>query len=114
MKLLSKPLLIVLAALVLTNLATGWLAQHAIKERGRAEAERAVATARAEHYKAAAEDAERAALVAQQAARQAEANRIAAHQRLAELERAQPDVKAWADDPVPAGVLECVRNDNCH
>ena len=114
MKLLSKPLLVVLAALVLTNIATGWVAQHAIKERGRAEAERAVATARAEHYKTAAEDAERAALVAQQAARQAEASRIAAHQRLAELERTQPDVKTWADDPVPDGVIECLRDDNCY
>jgi len=110
----SKPLLIVLAALVLTNLATGWVAQHAIKERGRAEAEKAVATARAEQYKAAAEAAERAALVAQQAARQAEADRISAHKRLAELERAQPDVKAWSDAPIPATALECVRNDNCH
>lgn len=110
----SKPLLIVLAALVLTNLATGWVAQHAIKERGRAEAEKAVATARAEQYKAAAEAAERAALVAQQAARQAEARRIAAHKRLAELERAQPDVKAWSDAPIPAAALECLRDNNCH
>ena len=110
----SKPLLIVLAALVLTNIATGWVAQRAIKERGRAEAEMAVATARAEQYKAAAEAAERAALVAQQAARQAEASRIAAHKRLAELERTQPDVKAWADAPVPPAVIACLRNDNCH
>lgn len=110
----SKPLLIVLAALVLTNLATGWIAHHAIKQRGRAEAERDVAAARAEQYKAAAEAAERAALVAQQAARQAEASRIAAHKRLAELERTQPDVKAWSDAPIPAAVLECVRNDKCH
>lgn len=110
----SKPLLIVLAALVLTNLATGWVAQHAIKQRGRAEAEKAVATARAEQYKAAAEAAERAALVAQQAARQAEADRISAHKRLAELERAQPDVKAWSDAPIPVAALECLRDNNCH
>lgn len=110
----SKPLLIVLAALLLTNIATGWIAQHAIKERGRAEAERDVAAARADQYKAAAEDAERAALVAQQAARQAEADRAAAHRRLAELERMNPDVRAWADTPIPGAVLECLRNDNCH
>lgn len=110
----SKPLLIVLAALLLTNIATGWIAQHAIKQRGRAEAEKAVATARAEQYKAAAEAAERAALVAQQAARQAEADRISAHKRLAELERAQPDVKAWSDAPIPVAALECLRDNNCH
>jgi len=110
----SKPLLIVLAALLLTNIATGWVAQHAIKQRGRAEAEKAVATARAEQYKAAAEAAERAALVSQQAARQAEADRISAHKRLAELERTQPDVKAWADAPVPPAVLACLRDNNCH
>lgn len=114
MGLLRRPLLVLLAALVLTNVVTGWIAHHAIKQRGRAEAEKAVATARAEQYKAAAEAAERAALVAQQAARQAEASRIAAHKRLAELERAQPDVKAWSDAPIPAAALECVRNDNCH
>ena len=114
MGLFRRPLLVLLAALVLTNVVTGWIAHHAIKQRGRAEAERDVAAARADQYKAAAEDAERAALVAQQTARQAEADRISAHKRLAELERTQPDVKAWADAPVPPAVLACLRNDNCH
>lgn len=110
----TKPLLIALAALVLTNIATGWVAQHAIKERGRAEAEVAAATARAEQYKTIVKDAERAALVAQQKARQAETQRVAAHKKMAELERTQPDVKAWSEAPIPATALECLRDNDCH
>lgn len=125
MGLLGRPLLVLLAALVLTNVVTGWLAHHAIRERARVEAEAAAEIARtrdeavaarrrAEQYRAAAEAAERAAMVAQQAARQAEAARSAAHRRLAELERANPDVRAWADTPIPGAVLECLRGDACH
>lgn len=110
----SKPLLIGAAVLLATNLATGAIAYHAIKARGKAEAATAVATARANEYKANQERAEQAALLAQDLRRKADAGRAKALKRLDELERTQPDVKAWADVPLPGGVIECLHAPDCH
>lgn len=109
----AKVWLIVIGVLVATNAATGWIAKHALQKQGALRAELSQAEASNKALREQAERAEAAALIAQQAQRQAETERAKAHKRLADLERSKPDVKAWSDAPVPADVLACLRDENC-
>lgn len=99
--------------LIATNAASLWIAKHATEKSGALQAELSQAEASNQALREQAQRAEQAALIAQQAQRKAEAERTKASKKLAELERTQPDVKAWADAPVPPAVLACLRDENC-
>lgn len=104
--------LAVFAVLVLTNVASGWLVLHMSEAKGEAVARAEQAEASNQTLRIELDKAEQAAATAAAARQQAEHQRQQALKQLAELERTQPDVKAWSSVPVPSAVLELLQNDN--